>query len=100
MKRLTARFWLTLVLMLQKKECVLEMRNNTWILRSITALFAVAILYLAWKVYATSGSADWDFRHFWLAGEVWGLGVSPYGTEYYELGLDLVTQGYVPKEWY
>ncbi|NOD78576.1 glycosyltransferase 87 family protein [Ruegeria sp. HKCCD4332] len=81
-------------------EVISKMRTNTLVTRGIVALFIVAALYLSWKVYSTSGSADWDFRHFWLAGKVWALGVSPYGSEYSALGPDLITQGYVPKEWY
>lgn len=81
-------------------EVVPKMRTNTLVTRGIVALFIAATLYLSWKVYSTSGSADWDFRHFWLAGEVWALGVSPYGPEYSALGPDLINHGYVPKEWY
>jgi hypothetical protein len=41
----------------------------------------------------------YDFRYFWLAGELWWQGVSPYGPVFGEAGARLITSGNIPEIW-
>jgi len=60
-------------------------------------LFAVSILYFVLKVTQLGDWPGYDFRYFWLAGEIWLHGGSPYDGTFAEQALRLAEFGHTPE---
>ncbi|WP_347312705.1 glycosyltransferase 87 family protein [Defluviimonas sp. SAOS-178_SWC] len=59
----------------------------------------VAIAFLRQFADLRADDIGYDFRYFWLAGQMWADGVSPYGEAFHETGLRHVPEGHVPVIW-
>ncbi|WP_413874326.1 glycosyltransferase 87 family protein [Albidovulum sp.] len=46
-----------------------------------------------------SAEPGFDFRYFWLAGQIWADGISPYGSTFTDAGARLIAEGHVPLIW-
>lgn len=71
--------------------------------RGLGLAIAIAVLaagfgYILPKSFAPAWRVT-DFKYFWLAGELWGQGVSPYGSDYFEAARSAFERGSVPKRW-
>lgn len=62
-------------------------------------LTALALGYLLFKTYQVSGSAGYDFRYIWLAGDLWLDGINPYGDAYRPAAAEAITSGHRPYMW-
>ena len=70
-------------------------------------LFAALCLWLglvAFGLVALMTLERWrepgfDFRYFWLAGQIWAEGISPYGSTFTDAGARLIVEGHVPLIW-
>ena len=68
-------------------------------------ILGVSGIYFATKVMLFQGGTV-DFKHLWLAGEIWENGANPYGDEYLEYGQaifageNIPTWMVYPPSWY
>ncbi|MEZ5779299.1 MAG: hypothetical protein R3E44_13140 [Paracoccaceae bacterium] len=62
-------------------------------------LAVVCLGMLARFAVERAGIPGYDFRYFWLAGELWGQGLSPYGDVFGVEGARLITSGHIPEIW-
>lgn len=73
-----------------------QTKNVTHITAFLLLLIAAA--YIVTKVMLPWGSAV-DFRYFWLAGDLWNSGQSPYGPSFLNRARDVFDTGNVPPQW-
>lgn len=69
---------------------------------TLVALIGFAGLFVALAVWVALSRLDYpgfDFRYFWVAGQLWLDGVSPYGPQYLEASSRLIPSGIVPGIW-
>ena len=59
----------------------------------------VALGLVALMAVERAGEPGFDFRYFWLAGQLWADGISPYGSTFTEAGARLISEGHVPLIW-
>lgn len=65
-------------------------------------MMGFAGLFVALAVSLALSRLDYpgfDFRYFWVAGQLWLDGVSPYGPQYLEASSRLIPSGIVPGIW-
>lgn len=74
-------------------------RLETLAVMLLVWLAAVSFALLAGMALQRADHPGYDFRYFWLAGQLWADGISPYGPIFPETGARLVTEGHVPKIW-
>ena len=56
-------------------------------------LFAIATIYLVWKVIGAAALPGYDFKYLWIAGRMWWEGLNPYGPEFERFAAALRLEG-------
>jgi hypothetical protein len=59
-------------------------------------LFAIATIYLVWKVIGAAALPGYDFKYLWIAGRMWSEGLNPYGPEFERFAAALRLERNVP----
>ena len=81
-----------------------EMRRTSPLCEKLTGILflclaVVSVVVLGRLAHQQAGEPSFDFRYFWLAGQMWADGVSPYGATFHETGQRLITEGHIPVIW-
>lgn len=69
-----------------------------WLTLTLGAVALIGLIYMGYSAFKPSAPRA-DFYYYWLAGELWLEGISPYGPAFPERGATLGASGYPPVFW-
>ncbi len=62
-------------------------------------LVVTSVGYLVERIVAFADQSSIDFRHTWVAGQMWVDGANPYSAEFARVGAESFTSGDLPRIW-